>query len=322
MGERAGNANLLEVALALEGLYGIPTRLDLDAGARARRARARALRLRARAVDAAHRRQPLHARERRRREPVPRPARDRAVRRRSSSAPSAGSCSARRAASTRSGSRPRSSASSCRRSATPRCSRRSSARDQEGPAPHRRRVPPARPELTDMSPARDTRPAVIERVCVVGAGVIGSLYAAHLSRVADVWVLTRRPEHARALDGRRASPSPAGPTSPARVHATDDPAALPRARRRDRGDEGTGLDAAARALEGRLAGRDRRHGPERPRRRAGRAPPRRLAARLRRDVHERHAPRRHARRVHPRHGDVARAVQRASRTSRSRSSPG
>ena len=29
MGERAGNANLLEVALALEALYGIPTRLDL-----------------------------------------------------------------------------------------------------------------------------------------------------------------------------------------------------------------------------------------------------------------------------------------------------
>jgi isopropylmalate/homocitrate/citramalate synthase len=30
MGERAGNANLLEVALALEGLYGIPTRLDFS----------------------------------------------------------------------------------------------------------------------------------------------------------------------------------------------------------------------------------------------------------------------------------------------------
>ena len=41
---------------------------------------------------------------------------------------------------------------------------------------------------------------MIERVCVVGAGVIGSLYAAHLSRVAEVWVLTRRPEHARALE--------------------------------------------------------------------------------------------------------------------------
>ena len=30
MGERAGNANLLEVALALEALYGIPTRLDFS----------------------------------------------------------------------------------------------------------------------------------------------------------------------------------------------------------------------------------------------------------------------------------------------------
>jgi isopropylmalate/homocitrate/citramalate synthase len=29
MGERAGNADLLELALALEALYGIPTRLDL-----------------------------------------------------------------------------------------------------------------------------------------------------------------------------------------------------------------------------------------------------------------------------------------------------
>jgi 2-dehydropantoate 2-reductase len=38
------------------------------------------------------------------------------------------------------------------------------------------------------------------RICVVGAGAIGSLFAAHLSNVADVEVLTRRPEHARALD--------------------------------------------------------------------------------------------------------------------------
>ena len=36
MGERAGNADLVEVALALEALYGIPTRLDLDAGSGAR----------------------------------------------------------------------------------------------------------------------------------------------------------------------------------------------------------------------------------------------------------------------------------------------
>jgi 2-dehydropantoate 2-reductase len=40
---------------------------------------------------------------------------------------------------------------------------------------------------------------VIERICVVGAGAIGSLYAGHLAQVAAVSVLTRRPEHAAAL---------------------------------------------------------------------------------------------------------------------------
>src|SRR5207244_1899031 len=37
------------------------------------------------------------------------------------------------------------------------------------------------------------------RVCVAGAGVIGSLFAAHLARVADVSALVRREEHASAL---------------------------------------------------------------------------------------------------------------------------
>src|SRR6266851_1768360 len=37
------------------------------------------------------------------------------------------------------------------------------------------------------------------RVCIAGAGVIGSLFAAHLARVADVSALVRREEHARAL---------------------------------------------------------------------------------------------------------------------------
>ena len=36
-------------------------------------------------------------------------------------------------------------------------------------------------------------------VCVAGAGTIGSLLAAHLARVTEVSVLTRREEHARAL---------------------------------------------------------------------------------------------------------------------------
>ncbi len=45
------------------------------------------------------------------------------------------------------------------------------------------------------------------RVCVAGAGVIGSLFAAHLARVAEVSALTRREEHARALrdEGLRVS---------------------------------------------------------------------------------------------------------------------
>jgi 2-dehydropantoate 2-reductase len=45
------------------------------------------------------------------------------------------------------------------------------------------------------------------RVCIAGVGVIGSLFAAHLARVADVTALTRREEHARALneDGLRVS---------------------------------------------------------------------------------------------------------------------
>jgi 2-dehydropantoate 2-reductase len=38
------------------------------------------------------------------------------------------------------------------------------------------------------------------RVCIAGAGVIGSLFAAHLARVTDVTALTRREEHARALN--------------------------------------------------------------------------------------------------------------------------
>jgi 2-dehydropantoate 2-reductase len=40
---------------------------------------------------------------------------------------------------------------------------------------------------------------MIERVCVIGAGTIGSLLAAHLASVCEVSVLTRREEHAAAL---------------------------------------------------------------------------------------------------------------------------
>jgi 2-dehydropantoate 2-reductase len=45
----------------------------------------------------------------------------------------------------------------------------------------------------------------MKRVCIIGCGAIGSLYAAHLARVAEVWAFVRREEHARALnrDGLR-----------------------------------------------------------------------------------------------------------------------
>lgn len=39
-----------------------------------------------------------------------------------------------------------------------------------------------------------------KKVCVVGVGAIGSLYAAHLARVAEVYAFVRRPEHAEALN--------------------------------------------------------------------------------------------------------------------------
>jgi 2-dehydropantoate 2-reductase len=40
----------------------------------------------------------------------------------------------------------------------------------------------------------------MKRVCIVGCGAIGSLYAAHLARVAEVWAFVRREDHARAIN--------------------------------------------------------------------------------------------------------------------------
>ncbi len=39
-----------------------------------------------------------------------------------------------------------------------------------------------------------------KRICIIGCGAIGSLYAAHLARVAEVYALVRRPEHADAIN--------------------------------------------------------------------------------------------------------------------------
>jgi ketopantoate reductase len=40
----------------------------------------------------------------------------------------------------------------------------------------------------------------MKKVCIIGCGAIGSLYAAHLARVAEVWAFVRREDHAAALN--------------------------------------------------------------------------------------------------------------------------
>ena len=142
MGERAGNADLVEVALALEALYGIPTRLDLTPGAGSLAARRGARGDAVAAVEGGHRRGALPAGVGRGRRAVPRPARDRAVRLRAR----------RRRAGDRAGQeerdrldRDRARAPRARRARRPsrRAARRGEARrDAEAPARDRRGVPP------------------------------------------------------------------------------------------------------------------------------------------------------------------------------------
>ena len=81
--------------------------------------------------------------------------------------------------------------------------------------------------------------------------MIGSLFAGHLARVCEVSVLTRRREHADALNeqGLRVS----GKSERlAQVVATDDPDELPEFEVAIVATKASGLEAAARALEGRF----------------------------------------------------------------------
>jgi 2-dehydropantoate 2-reductase len=64
------------------------------------------------------------------------------------------------------------------------------------------------------------------RVCIAGAGTIGSLFAAHLAQVTEVTVLTRREEHARALNEHGLTVTGRASLA-ARVTAATDPAQLP-----------------------------------------------------------------------------------------------
>jgi 2-dehydropantoate 2-reductase len=94
---------------------------------------------------------------------------------------------------------------------------------------------------------------VIRRVCVVGAGVIGSLLAAHLARVAEVVVLTRRKEHAEALNGEGLRVSGRGEFV-AQVTASVDPAELGEVDLAIVATKATEVDAAAGRLAGQFGG--------------------------------------------------------------------
>jgi 2-dehydropantoate 2-reductase len=94
---------------------------------------------------------------------------------------------------------------------------------------------------------------VIERICLVGGGVIGSLFAGHLAQVSEVSVLTRRREHADALnrEGLRVSGKR---ELHAEVHASTDAGELPTPEVAIVATKAGGLRAAMQTLEGHFPG--------------------------------------------------------------------
>ena len=92
---------------------------------------------------------------------------------------------------------------------------------------------------------------MIERVCVIGAGVIGSLFAGHLADVAEVSVLTRRRDHADALNGKGLRVTGRSDRR-ASVFATDDPEELPAFDVGIVATKAGGLEDAAASLDGRF----------------------------------------------------------------------
>ena len=90
------------------------------------------------------------------------------------------------------------------------------------------------------------------RACVIGAGAIGSLFAAHLAKVADVLVLTRRQEHAQELNDRGLRVSGRHDFTAA-VTAASDPRELPSFDVGIIATKATGVEEAAESLAGRFA---------------------------------------------------------------------
>ena len=334
MGERAGNADLIEVALALEALYGIPDAPRPDAGADRSHSSSRSGPARrfppGRRSPATRSSRASRARSRR----------SSTIRRRSSRTPPsssarrAGSCSARRAASTRSGSPPSGSASTC-----PRSGARTLLAAVKELGRARRAASSPTTSSAALVAAETLRPVEAGRRAPVDCHVTGMGYSArvpmtcHRSRapcdragLRDRRRRDRQPVRGSSGPGRRGErpdaaarargcaqrPRTAG-QRPQRLHAfvtaSTDPAEIPPfdlgiVATKAPGPRGGGSDA-----RGPLPRGDDHDDAQRARRRGDRPSARRLADHLRRHVHERHPARRHARRVHPRHRDVARAVR-------------
>ncbi|HLX20994.1 MAG TPA: 2-dehydropantoate 2-reductase [Gaiellaceae bacterium] len=89
------------------------------------------------------------------------------------------------------------------------------------------------------------------QVVVAGAGTIGGLFAAHLARVVDVGVLTRRVDHARTLSERGLRVSGRGDFT-SRVTASTDPGELGDPDLVIVASKGGDLEALATRLEGRF----------------------------------------------------------------------
>jgi 2-dehydropantoate 2-reductase len=90
---------------------------------------------------------------------------------------------------------------------------------------------------------------VIQRFCIVGGGVIGSLFAGHLAQVSEVSILTRRPDHAAALNRDGLTISGRSDLH-ARVRASTDPGELRPVDVAIVATKAAGLRDAAETLEG------------------------------------------------------------------------
>jgi 2-dehydropantoate 2-reductase len=93
----------------------------------------------------------------------------------------------------------------------------------------------------------------MKRIVVAGAGTIGSLLAAHLARVADVSVLTRRDDHARALNEHGLTVTGRSDFT-ASVNAAADPSQLSEPDLVIVACKGSDLEALAARLEGHYPG--------------------------------------------------------------------